>query len=415
MLKRPWILGIVSVLLLDTKAPCQDRDSVFTDSIFRAHSHTIEYREGELSGPGLQLLLNDTRRAQFVAIAENHNVREIPQLTTAMFRALQKTHGFGYLALEQGPVAIERAVAASRSGGRDSVWALGRRLPQIFHFLTDQELGMIAEVTRLSGVRTDPVWGVDREYGATPVLEELARISPDARTRAGVEILLDSARVYESFHDSAGGIRWLLERVDSASVARLRQMFGPRSGARADFLLRDLELARRSGALYRSRTGPIPTGFDANRIREEWMVEQFISRYRAAITAGDSLPKVVVKSGHWHLFRGLFRANIPTLGNFISELARANRRESYHIWLSLINRPGGWWSLGSEPLYGPLARAGDPDRWIFVDLRPLRPWAHAGRLKLSPDLRQIVFTHDAAVLIGGGSRATVHNVRHELP
>ena len=348
-----------------------------------------------------------------MALAENHNVREIPQITTGLFKALRDAHGFRYLALEQGAVAMEHSAGAAHGGRARAVWELGRRVPRAFHFWNDQELAMIAEVTRLSPASRNAVWGVDREYAATMVLEELIKVARNGAARAAAAAMRDSALAYDTLGHAASGKRWLADVVDSLEITGLRNRFRPESGSPADFLLRDLELARLSAALYRAHSDSTPTGFDSNRVREEWMVERFRDRYRERLAAGERLPKVLLKSGHWHIFRGYFQGNIPTLGNFVSELARSNGLESYHIWTSLINRPGVWWSLDEEPPYGPIGRVGDPNRWVLVDLRPLRPWAHAGRLKLSRELRQIVFTFDAALLIGGGSRATVDELSRD--
>ncbi|MBD0321229.1 MAG: hypothetical protein ICV87_12890, partial [Gemmatimonadetes bacterium] len=340
------ILAAVLILVSVKTGVAQSRDSLFADSVFRAHTHRIELRSGALSGPGADLLLRATRNAQFVALSENHNVLEIPKLTTALFRALRDAHGFGYLALEHGPVAMERSVALARAQGVEGVLGFGRTIPHAFHFINDQELEMIGEVTRLSRATTDPVWGVDREYAATPVLEELVRLAPGRDARAAAQALLDSARPFDVVRKGEGDVVWLTTRADSGQMAALRRAFRAPAGSRAEFLLRDLELSRLSGALYRGDSESAPTNFDHNRVREEWMVDRFRTMYARAAAAGGAPPRVVLKSGHCHLTRGYSCGNVPTLGSYVSELARANGRESYHVWLSVINRPGVWWSLG---------------------------------------------------------------------
>ena len=51
------------------------------------------------------------------------------------------------------------------------------------------------------------------------------------------------------------------------------------------------------------------------------------------------------------------------------------------------------------------------DRWTIVDLRPLRGYLHAGKIRVEPELRQMIFGFDAALLIGGGTAATTALLR----
>jgi hypothetical protein len=46
---------------------------------------------------------------------------------------------------------------------------------------------------------------------------------------------------------------------------------------------------------------------------------------------GDPAPKVMLRFGAKHLFRGIDRRGVSTLGNFVAELALANDREVFNV------------------------------------------------------------------------------------
>src|SRR5688572_25270981 len=64
-------------------------------ALIRANSYRVEFRDGQLSGPGADYLLKAARSSQFLVLAEEHYVREIPQITTALLRQLQPA-GYNY-------------------------------------------------------------------------------------------------------------------------------------------------------------------------------------------------------------------------------------------------------------------------------------------------------------------------------
>ena len=98
------LAGMVSTV---AAASALEAQSLPLDSLFRAHRHVVEYADDAVSGPGFRLLLESASTAQFVMVGESHNVREIPLFTASLFEALHERYGFNYLALEDGPYAVE--------------------------------------------------------------------------------------------------------------------------------------------------------------------------------------------------------------------------------------------------------------------------------------------------------------------
>lgn len=385
--------------------------STLLDSLLQAHRYPLGVDGGRLTGAGADVLLRAAASAQFVALAEPHNVKQVPELTTSLFRVLNERLGFQYLAIEAGPVITRTAASGARRGVADSTYALARRYPNGFAFDTDQEMAMIAAVARLSGATVAPVWGVDQAFGGLHVLERLHALAPSAGARAVAERVLAHAGEFDAARGE-GENRYISHRARPEDFTELRRVYAPGPGSEADALLRTLETSHRiyQNNIRASRT--VLTGYESNREREEYMKEMFMEGYRAAVAAGDAMPRVLLKLGHWHTIRGQNWGNVFTLGNFVSELARANGRDAVHVAMYLNNASGSYGVLSQYADYRPLADAGDPTGLVLLDLRPLRPYAHAGRLEgLTAEQRRVIFGFDFALLMGGAEPATFTRTR----
>lgn len=394
-------------LMLGGCAPQPARgQSTLLDSLLAANAHTFTVADGRLAGPGLEFFLRATGDAQFVALAEPHNVKEVPEIFTMMFQALHETHGYNYAALESGPVMTRMLSSGATRGDRAAAMALARRYPNGLAFVTEQEIRMIADVGGIS-TAAEPVWGVDQAFGGLHILERLLALAPNEEVRSRVAAMVEHARRYDGARFTESEDRYISYQARPADLAALSVWYDPSPGSEAAFLIHTLQ---RSNRIYRNNRlagQGQATGYESNREREENMKELFVDAYRRAQDAGDSLPKVLLKLGHYHLYRGRFRSNVYTLGNFVSEFAKSNGMQSFSMTTQLINEPGVFWTLGDYEEYKPVADVGDAHRWTIVDLRPLRGYAHAGHLEgLHPDLEQWIFAFDAVLLIGGGSPGT---------
>jgi hypothetical protein len=198
-----------------------------------------------------------------------------------------------------------------------------------------------------------------------------------------------------------------INRLAPAALDELRRAFAAHPEA-----LRILDALRNSTEIYALRTDR-PNIYRSNHRREMYMRTRFMEHYRAAVAAGDTLPRVVLKFGQWHALRGVLNwGDVEPLGTFLSELARANGRDALFIWTGLVNEPGDVWTLHDTPEYVPLARAGTTDRWWIVDVRPIRALVAAGQVAdVNDELRKVIFGFDYALLIGSGKRATMERVR----
>ena len=368
--------------------------------LLQRNSYRID-QDGQLGGAGLRFLLREARTAQFVVLGEPHNVKQVPEFTTALFKALHAEAGFNYLALEQGPYIMEQTSREGRRSGRQGVLEVAARFPDSLHFHTDQELHMIADVSAIPGTRMPRVWGVDRTLSSVLPLQQLAAVS-NQDLAAKLTGLAEEAQAFNLSH--------ILERKRLMGTQYQRFEALPEGGdGQGEAVRHGLEWLARSARnfrLFAEHSRENPSGYFSNLEREEMMKEAFLRNYRQAMAGGDSLPRVVFKSGHWHSRKGLGWSNVYTLGNLAAELARSNGLDSLHIDISVINRPGQHWSITDYEEYAPIAAVASPERWTLIDLRPLRPYLHSGLFEIAPKLEEKVFAFDFALLLGGTEKGS---------
>ena len=372
------------------------------EQLFKENRHSLRLSDGLLSGPGADLLLQGAAGTQFFVLGEQHNAREIPEFTSALFRQLNRLHGYRHLALEQDPVATARASAAPLRGRLDGIASFARRYPAAFTFRTDQELTMIAEAGRIHKLER-PVWGLDQVFGATHVVDRLVEIAPDPRTRARTAGLAEEVRRIENELLARKSRFMTPDTQKTPEFLALPNFYRRTPGSEADLLIsqlfksidiyRDWSLAAQHGQFTRHRQ---------NVAREENMKHLFMSNYAAVQGAGEKLPKVLLKFGHAHSIRGSNRWGILTLGNFASEFATSNGLGSFHLAIYANNdQPGYYDILSTDPDYGALMRSASPGEWAVIDLRPLRARAFQGAIPgMTEEQRSLIFGFDAVLLIG---------------
>jgi hypothetical protein len=381
--------------------------TVTLESLLKPNSYELIVTDGKLSGPGLNFLMEASLSAQFFALGEPHNAKQVPEITSMLFKVLHERRGFNYLALEQDPVITQMVSAKSVAGNRDLVISLANRYPNAFTFITDQELEMIAEAGSISKGKGNRVWGVDQAFGALHILNRLKELSPNHEVRDRLSKLI---KVVEEFEDErfGKGKRYLTPDIPKTEdLKNLKQLYKPKKGSEAEFLITQLLTSIR---IYENNSlagrGQL-TGYESSYEREENMKALFMHRYREAQASGELIPKVLLKLGHVHVIRGTNWFNIFSLGNFVSELAKSNNMNSFHLAMYSNNTSGDYAWIHEDEDYKPLAKVSSTDKWTVINFRPLRKYAHAGRIeKLRPEMRRIIFAFDAALLIGSVSPGT---------
>jgi hypothetical protein len=298
----------------------------------------------DLSSDGYAFLLKEAENASFFMLGELHGENEIPALIRNIWPSMWKA-GYKHVAAEVSPWAADRLEFPVR--GEQPPFGLWSQ----------------PEVTFVKSLKTNdrPVlWGCDIEEAQPErLLRELASLnSSNEHLRAAVEAVGDR---YDRRRASA-----VLDRVRAAAAVKDRLINGTSLLAN---LLRTLEVEADRAAR---------ATLQASMRREAVMKDLFYDRWRAT----NGKPKVFLRFGRNHLHRGFDRRGVSTLGNFVAELAIAQRMEVFNIAafagggkIALNGPPSDFDERNDDPAFAYLASIARYPATVF-DLRPLRQALH---------------------------------------
>lgn len=369
-----------------------------------AHSrHVARLENGQLSGEGADFLRELGRNAHAMMIGEDHGNAGIADFSTALWRDLNAA-GYQYGAIEVDPYIAAAARRDLRAETLDTWNAYlaangsGAGAP----FLTwAPEARFAAAIVQDSNARREPaLWGLDQVFiGAGPSL--LRQMSEGARSAEARALAAQLA------NESSGSALDGFARID---VARLEALRAALNGRRDAYWAEMADAMILSHRIYQ----PFVTGAGeanlANNEREQLMRRLFQTHYEAAERADGEAPRVIMKFGANHMYRGATPTWVQGLGGFVSEYMSAHGRSAASLYV--MCGPGG--AIAS--LQGPptpcdgslaenfpyLAGAIDPEQVTIFDLRVwrLRPrrWAH-----LPAEAQAMIGSFDALVFVPNGA------------
>ncbi len=375
------------------------------------NSHFLKLENGKLLGEGMGFLLTEARNSQFFLIGESHGISELPLFTSVLFEQINP-HGYNYLAIETGPITARRIenIAKEKDGFAKFNYKYPLGLP---FFSFREEANLIETALKLANSRTQTLWGIDQEFAASPQFhfERLYEISSNDKARAIVKPYYDRTKSeFQLIVEKRNPGLAFLSSATTEDFDKLDSAFVGSKNKEAFEILSEL---RRSWEIYQKIfTG---RGYESNQQRALLMKEHFMNYYEQAAKK-EKMPKVLFKFGANHMTRGRNSINVFDIGNFASELANSNGLKSFHLLVVATS--------GTQNSYLPflandadkqkpidankdsfmgishLLEIGDKGEWTIVDLRPLRPLIHSGRIKDLPDgFKDLVFSYDAVLLI----------------
>ena len=261
---------------------------------------------------------------------------------------------------------------------------------------------MFADIGRISTGPADPIWGLDQSFGVLHALDRLA-VLPGFRATPKFEELHRQAEQLDSTRLQDGRSHYMAN-VKLADLEELRRRMAAPDGSEAKFILDNLVSSSEIYGYYRRAEAGELCSYANGFVREEQMKRLFLREYRAAEAQGERNPKVLVKLGHWHVFRGYGPSHLQTLGNFVTEFAIANGAEAFSIGFYLR---GTWRDVKTQKGLEPIALGTDSAAWTIIDFRSLRPAVAGGRFGPSnPKLLANIYGFDAALVLGGASPGT---------
>jgi hypothetical protein len=400
---------------LAAPAAARAQDSLLVRALSRA-AMPLTIEGGRLGGPGAAMLAGEARQSQFVLVGEDHGMRELPQLTAALFRAVQPL-GYRHLAVEVGPFSTRMLERTLRAPGGLAAYGRGVRAdPWAVPFqMWKEETEMAADVLAAAGGREGTLWGVDQEFiAATPMhLRRLAALAPNAAARRMALAYADSAAAADRrVVTEKNPTLFYLTSAPAGTYARLASAFHAAPGSEAAGLLEELA---ESAAIYAGQFDG--HGFESNARRSLLMKRRFMEAYRRAQAAGEPQPRVLVKLGAYHSIRGRSFTGVFDIGNLLSELAASNGTRSFHLfvltWRGTRNAFLPFVGDEKEKQHAlnpaedldfmdarPLLAAADSGAYTLIDLRSARAAIQRNALgTIDPGLRTLIWGYDAVLVV----------------
>jgi hypothetical protein len=404
-------LAFATCFLITPRARAQNAE--FTEAL-KKNRGAISVQDGKLAGPSAEVLRTAIAEAQFVALGEDHGIRQIPEFAGALCAELAP-HGFHHMGLEIGPyVAPELEKMARSAEGAKQLAEFEKKYPETLAFYNwQEEFAMLQKCESVASPGHMTIWGLDQEFmGATGFLaDKILATNPGPDAKAAVETLMkenDEARAAAAKSGNPGDLFMMTAKQEE--LDHLRDLLKKQGKAEAQKLFdaflvsREIYQKNMSGDYYKS-----------NRQRALMMKKNFSEPFAASSQSNGVLPKVFFKVGAYHMFRGINPLHSSELGNLIGEAAEANQFKSAHILIAGVKGEQlHFVGIGKPAEAAPLDLAGDKESsflffkplfeaqiensWTLYDLRALRD-SFSKYGKMDPELERAIFGYDFVVLI----------------
>ncbi len=420
------ILALAAGALLFAPLPSHAQSpaaSQLTEKLLQSR-YSLAVRNGQFSGTGAQLLQSAIAQSRFILVGEYHGVAETAEFWKGICSAAGP-EGFHTLAIEEGPlVAAELERWASRADGAAQLIAFQKQYPESINiYNTREEFGMLQQCVR-AAPGAFHLWGLNQEaLGAGGlILSRIMNTRPEGEAASAMRQLLQKNNDAYAKALASGKISDLFmiaaeDRDLSSGAALLEKHGSPEAQALFASLVESHEI--------NSRWSPADYG-NASR-RSLLMKTLFAADYARASRTGSAPPKVLLKFGAFHVYRGLNPVHGSGIGNYVAEFAEGQGAQSLHICLIPVK--------GSFPIHRrvgqPPPRVGEPPQlrafnlrddpasrylelmlanllrsdWTVFDLRTLRQGFNSLG-ESSPALATLVFGIDILVLIPEATPST---------
>lgn len=370
-------------------------------SLLRDHAYALTVDDDGIGGPGAQWLVERAGRSRFVLLGESHMTSQIPRIARGIWQSIHPL-GYEHAAIETSPWAADLIETRLRSGDENAYTDYvsdGNRWTIPF-YTTVEETEFLRSVIGKSEGRGPALWGLDQVFnaGGVRVLKRLEELAATDRQREAVQAALESARENAEFVGTAEGDE--LDALDEAFQG---------AGEEAARLVSQLRLSHEIYGPFSRGEG---TAYEANRLRERLMKRNFMDYYRQAEERRGSPPRVMLKFGAFHMFRGHTPTHVLGLGNFVTELATADGAESLAVLVVCAGGQARAFGTGeAEPCQGlepPSSFRGlyPDDGYALFDLEALRP--HHEQWAFLPELlKKVIWSYDAMIVVPEAAPATM--------
>jgi hypothetical protein len=371
----------------------------------------LRLESGKLAGPAAEPLLTAIRGSQFVAVGEDHGFNEIPQFMSAVWDAAH----FNHLVVEVGPaMAVQLEQILRKPTPERQLVAFEQKYPASIPFYNwKPEFDLLKHVVASRPKAQRTLIGLDQEFIMSPgfLLEGILALNPSPALRTQAEAMRkanDEALATVQKTGTMGAVYMFTapqSDFDKLAAAAKRE-----TSADIRRLADQLVQTRLIYAEYNANHG-----FASNRLRAQLMKRNLLDAVGRPALANP--PRLMLKFGAFHMFRGMNPLNSAEVGNYISEWAEGLGLQSTHILI--LGKYGqqaafaglndqahptdfDWTKEKNLAFAAKFYEASFSDDWSVFDLRPLRPKAR----DWDPAAQRLILGYDFLVIIPRGTPAT---------
>jgi len=367
--------------------------------------------QGRLSGPGAQVLQQAIGEAHFLLIGEDHGTAEIPLFVSSLCDvAVPK--GFHTMAIETGALATQQLQRwlEQKDGKYTQVAEFEKNYPLSLAFYNmRQEYDMLHHCSADASPAKFKLWGLDQEFVGSPklILDNILKTNPGAAAAAQVRSLLHkNDEAYAKALQSGNFSDLFIEKVSEKDLEELNRLLVTQGNAESRELAHEL---LQTSVIYQLFSKGL--GGESNRKRSLAMKERFSRNYVQSAKGGPA-PKVILKFGAFHMFKGFNPLLNNDLGNYVTELADGLGLKSIHILvlgvegtklevekvstseqIAPFDLKSGDYHLGFRPMLNLVLDQG----WTLFDLRGLRKDFKSSDVER--DIERLTFGYDFLLLI----------------
>ncbi len=391
------------------------QDTTLT-TLLVANRHAVELREGRVSGPGGQRLLDGATGARFFLIGEEHGVAQTPQLIQALLRDL-RPRGFNTFAIEVSPLQGHRLDAmrgALDLSARLDTMLSNWRTTIPFYGLEEERALLRSTLSREGAAAPMRLWGLDYDVnGDRLFLEELERLAPVAGRPSVQRARALADRGFSTLRSQGNPSQLFAWSAPDSVFTALREAFGSRLPARASAIIDLFETTARINRLFLSGRS-----YESNLMRSAFLRRNFMQLWEGALVSGAT-PRVLFKFGGNHMMRGLNYTHAVDIGSAASVVAEARGERVYSV---LVLGGAGTTSARLNPIKGAYEPTGaaeidarnlawlkpavPQDGWVVFDMHAVRLQYLRGRQTLTSEQDRFLHAYDAIVVLGGSTPGT---------
>ena len=364
--------------------------------------------QGDLAEAGGRLIKDAIDHAHLVLLGESHFSRETPQFAAAVCRAMRPDA----YAVEAGPYAAAYVQTVLGSPDRKSLMRERERIhPANMAFLdNEQENDLAAKCVASATAKGIALWGLDQEFlGAGSVLLQEMQQQPNGpeSTTAIRAALIKDQQAEERARSTGDFMQLFLVSATDADINSLQKALAADGSQRSRDILRELTLSRR---IYRLNAAGSP---ESNAERASLVKQHFLQDYRT-LQERIPAPRVLLKFGDNHMWKGFNDLHQLDLGDYVAELASVEQVQSLHI--QVIAAKGTLAGLGGytrptttesfvladvpeyawlKPVVDLLPADSSRPEGVVLDLRKLR----FRKLAMSPEWLHEVYGYDLLVVL----------------